>query len=61
MHQRRTLRPTLSRFVMPLTVAALLAIGFVTVTAAASGCFPLCVIYTPDNPEWILFACFLCG
>ena len=60
MHQRRTLYPTLKRFVFPVTVASLLAFGFV-VTTAASGCFPLCVLYTPDNPEWYVFMCFMCG
>ena len=60
MHQRRSIRPTLQRFVFPVTVASLLAVGFV-VTNAASGCYPLCALWNDSNPEWYVFMCFLCG
>ncbi len=38
-----------------LVLAAVLVAKF-----TASGCFPLCVLYTPDNPEYYLFLCYLC-
>ena len=40
---------------------ALVLAAVLIVKLTASGCFPLCVLYTPDNPEYFLFLCYLCG
>lgn len=43
------------RVLAALAVAMVLAAVPVLKTAA----FPLCALYTPDNPEWYLFFCYL--
>lgn len=60
MHQHRSIRPTIRRFVLPIGMASILAWGFVLVTTVANTCYPLCVIWNDSNPEWYLFLCFLC-
>ncbi len=47
------------RRVYAAAVAMVGAYALLTVHVV-SGCFPLCVMYTPDNPEWYLFFCYLC-
>ena len=61
MHQRR--RPILrSNPTTRLAGGTLVAFAIVTAAIVVAGyCFPLCVLYTPDNPEWHLFACWACG
>jgi hypothetical protein len=52
--------PLARRFMVPVSLAAVLAAVFVVTTTAASACYPLCVLYTDSNPEWYLFFCYLC-
>lgn len=60
MHQRRPARISgpLTRMAGGLVVATTAAVIGVVITAVT--CFPLCYLYTPDNPEWYLFACMFC-
>jgi hypothetical protein len=55
MHQRRTIR--LSNPVVRFTSAALLAVTLAT-SAIVLSANPLCVLYTPDNPEYWFFFCW---
>jgi hypothetical protein len=41
-------------------MAVLGAVVLVASHLASSGCFPLCVLYNDNNPEWYLFFCYLC-
>lgn len=47
------------RFLYATGFAVIAAV--VLVASTASACFPLCVLYTPDDPYWLVFACWTCG
>jgi hypothetical protein len=56
MHQRRVVRVSLPQFMLPITTALIGSWGLIVFNAN-----PLCVLWTPDNPEYWLFFCYLTG
>jgi hypothetical protein len=60
MHQRQriTQRPV-ARLALAAALAVLPTLVFALVIASGY-CYPGCIIWTPDDPQWILFFCYLC-
>lgn len=42
-------------------VAAVPVLALVAARAYLGYCYPGCAIWTIDNPEYLLFFCYLCG
>jgi hypothetical protein len=60
MHQALKVQPSAhARFASAIACAGTLATGLVILMSG--GCFPLCALYSPDDPLWLVFACFTCG
>jgi len=48
------------RFIGPTCVALVPLLALMAIHLAIA-CYPGCVIWNENNPEWYVFLCFLCG